>query len=314
MQKQDTISRILCPPLREAAGRMINHTVYPLEEIRLRVNRPAMAYAGRKKMFLTSQGRLSDSEDEGIQVTSAMLEKTLELMSNYSLYAYEQELKNGYITLEGGHRVGLCGKVVADGDRIKTIRFISSLNIRIAHEIIGCADEIMPWIRGAQGIYHTLLISPPRCGKTTLLRDLIRQISDGEKMQVGVVDERSEIAGCYRGIPQNTVGLRTDILDGCPKQEGMLMLLRSMGPQVIAVDEIGRIEEIQAITTIVNSGVKLLCTIHGNSLDDFLNKPGMDELAANRVFQRIIVLSGRKGPGTLEQIYDGEKGDYAVLL
>ena len=136
--------------------------------------------------------------------------------------------------------MGIAGKVILEDDQIKNMQYISSMNVRVSHEVVGCADSVLPYITRNREVCHTLIISPPRCGKTTLIRDLIRQISDGngyvKGCTVGVVDERSELGGCYLGIAQNDMGMRTDILDGCPKAEGMILLIRSMAPRVLAVD------------------------------------------------------------------------------
>jgi stage III sporulation protein AA len=173
---------------------------------------------------------------------------------------------------------------------------------------------VIPYITGDKGddCYHTLIISPPRCGKTTLLRDVIRQLSDGNEKRpgitVGVVDERSEIGACYMGIPQNELGIRTDVLDCCPKAKGMLMLIRSMSPRVIAVDEVGSVEDINAIEYVMNCGCKLIATVHGNSIEDIKNKPILGKLVEERLFERYVLLNNHDGVGHLEEIYD-EKGN-----
>lgn len=171
-------------------------------------------------------------------------------------------------------------------------------------------DEVLPYIRNGEQVYHTLIIAPPRCGKTTLLRDMIRQISNGtDRIQgktVGVVDERSELAGCYQGIPQNDLGMRTDVLDACPKAKGMQMLLRSMSPDVVAVDELGKKEDFKAVESVVHCGCKLFATAHGNSLEDILRQPFFQKLRELEVFERYIVLGKKGHAGSIEAIYDGK--------
>ena len=215
------------------------------------------------------------------------------------------------VTVEGGHRVGVAGKVIMEKERVKNIQYISSLNIRVSHEVLGCADRLIPYIVANKQVCHTLIISPPCCGKTTLIRDLIRQISDGNEYvkgcSVGVVDERSELGGCYLGIAQNHLGTRTDVLDCCPKAEGMIMLIRSMSPQVIAVDEIGTVEDIHAIEYAMQCGCRMIASVHGLNMDEASNKPVLGDLIRRRMFQRYVVLGNEKGPGEILGIYD-ERG------
>ena len=243
-----------------------------------------------------------------LYVTELQVRETLDYISNYSLYAYENELKQGFITIKGGHRVGMAGQVLIENGRVKNLKQISSLNIRVSHEILGCADKLFPYITRNKQMYHTLLISPPKCGKTTMLRDMIRQISDGNKWvkgcTVGVVDERSELAGCYQGIPQNHMGMRTDVLDGCPKADGMLMLIRSMSPQVVAVDEIGAPEDIQAIKYAMHCGCKMIATVHGESMEEIQRKPLFEEMIREQCFERFVVLGNKENIGFIEGIYD----------
>ena len=190
--------------------------------------------------------------------------------------------------------MGVMGKAILEEDRVKNLQYISSVNLRMSHEILGCADRVLPFITKNRQVCHTLVISPPRCGKTTLIRDLIRQISDGNSYvkgcTVGVVDERSEIGGCYLGIAQNDLGIRTDVLDCCPKAEGMIMLIRSMAPQVIAVDEIGSMEDIHAIEYAMQCGCKMIASVHGLSMDEASSKPVLGKLIKERRFERYIVL------------------------
>lgn len=241
-------------------------------------------------------------------VTREDIREMLEYISNYSLYAYEQEMKQGYITIEGGHRVGMTGQAIIENGKVKNLRYISSINLRMSHEILGCADPIFPYITYNKKLYHTLIVSPPRCGKTTLLRDMIRQISNGNGwingMSVGVVDERSELGGCYMGVAQNQLGIRTDVLDCCPKAEGMIMLIRSMGPEVIAVDEIGTVEDVHAIEYAMHCGCKMLATVHADSMEELRKKPLFDQMVVEKRFERYVLLENREHVGQVEGIYD----------
>ena len=283
-----------------------------LQEIRLRINGPLLVVYRGEEYFLGAKGGLCKDPGQAFRVCRRCLQETLEYLSGYSLYAYEEEVRQGYLTLQGGHRVGLAGKTILDGEKITSIRFISFINIRFSHQVKGCASVILPYIAQGSTVRHTLLISPPRCGKTTILRDLIRQISDGDEKRpghcVGVVDERSEIGGCHQGVPQNDVGIRTDVLDGCPKAEGMMVLIRSMSPEVIAVDEIGSYEDIHAIESVIHCGCRLLATVHGSSIDDIKRKPLLNRLVKEKIFERYILLEGRPRAGTVRQIFDERGG------
>jgi stage III sporulation protein AA len=257
---------------------------------------------------LTSQGILCRDAKKGHIVTETELAQTLESLSGYSMYAFEEERKQGFMTVEGGHRVGMAGKAVMDGPAIQCVHPVSCINIRFAHQVRGCADPVLPYLIEQRTLCHTLLLSPPRCGKTTLLRDLIRQISDGTKhlegRTVGVVDERSEIAGACRGIPQNDVGMRTDVLDGCSKAEGMMLLLRSMSPQVIAVDEIGGRKDLDALEQVIHCGCTLLATAHGSGMEDIGRSPLLLQMKEQHLFERYVIL-GSHPPGHVKEILDG---------
>lgn len=276
-----------------------------LQEIRIRAGKPLIVvYRGEEWM-------LPKNQKEKYVVSGDEVRETLDYISEYSLYAYEQELKQGFITIEGGHRIGMAGKTMVEGEHVKNLQYISSINIRVSHEVLGCSDSVMPYVTWNKQVCHTLIISPPRCGKTTLLRDMIRQISDGSKWvrgcTVGVVDERSEIGGCYMGVAQNHLGMRTDILDCCPKEEGMIMLIRSMAPQVLAVDEIGACEDVHAIEYAMHCGCKMIATVHGTSMEEIRRKPLFDRLVKEKRFERYVVLNHRTHVGQVEGIYD-ERG------
>ena len=270
-----------------------------LQEIRLRVGRPLIfLYRGEELIPGEATG-------ESYIVSKEEIDLVLSHISKFSLYAYEEEMRQGFLTVEGGHRVGIAGQAIVDRGVIRNLRYIASVNIRLSHEILGCADEIIPVITSQQRLLHTLLISPPGCGKTTILRDIIRQVSDGNSyvkpVTVGVVDERSEIAGCYLGIPQNHLGIRTDVLDCCPKAEGMLMMIRSMRPEVIAVDEIGEPEDVQAISYAMHCGCRMLASAHGESMEELKEKPVFSKMIREKRFDRYVFLKGR---GEIRAVYD----------
>lgn len=247
--------------------------------------------------------------DQGGQVVGAReFREILEHISNYSLYAFEEEIRKGYLTIPGGHRVGVAGKVLLDQGQVRTIRHITFLNIRVSHEILGCADRIMPVLFDKDRFLSTLIVSPPGAGKTTLLRDIVRQTATGGGMfppkNVSVIDERSEIAGCYMGVPQRDVGIHCDVLDACQKQEGIRMMLRSMAPEVIAVDEIGAPQDYEALITALTSGCALLATVHGNSFPHIREKPQLKRMLDERMFERVLFLQGGE-PGKITAVYDG---------
>lgn len=310
MTKKDEFIKIFALSIRTILNR-VKVSFDDIQEIRMRVNRPLMIACGGSEYFVTGAGELKKDVHAGYQVSRNELNETMEYIANYSMYAFEEEMKQGYITIQGGHRVGIAGKTILDGDKIRNVKYISFINVRMSHQIMGCADKVLPYIIKDREVCHTLLISPPRSGKTTLLRDIIRQISNGNTYcsgkTVGVVDERSEIGGAYLGVPQNDLGIRTDLLDCCPKAAGMMMLVRSMSPGVIAVDEIGDYDDIHAIEAVINCGCKLIATVHGSSMEDMKRKPLLQKLVTEKVFKRYVILHNQEGIGQVRGIYD-ERG------
>ncbi|MCG0274973.1 MAG: stage III sporulation protein AA [Thermosediminibacteraceae bacterium] len=307
------ISPILPSTIRKVFFKLPVDKLEKVEEIRLRRRKPLMIVEGRSDYMITQDGAITDNPNSAYIVTDEDAAKTFQLISQSSVYALEDEIKNGFITLKGGHRVGIVGKVVLEDGKIKTIKHISGFNIRIAREVLGAADEALPFVIDERGEFlNTMIISPPKAGKTTLLRDLIRQLSSGNSplcsrgFKIGVVDERSEIACCYEGVPQNDVGIRTDVLDSCPKARGIMILLRSMSPDIIATDEIGRPEDVEAVEEALNAGVKLLTTAHGKDLEDAAKRPTIRKLIENNCFERFLILGFSKGVGTLEKVVDGK--------
>ena len=288
-----------------------------IEEIRLRRAKPLCAAGCNVEAFLGAEGKVEPSDGKAYIVSEDDLKCSLQLVCNFSMYSVEEELRNGFVTVSGGHRVGVCGRAVIENGRVKTLKDISYMNFRVAKQIIGASDKVAGYlICSPDSIYNTLIISPPQCGKTTLLRDLVRKLGSGNEdklfrgAKISLIDERSEIAACSLGMPRNDIGIRTDVLDGCPKAEGIIMMIRSMSPDIVATDEIGRLEDADAITDAVNAGVKVITTIHGSSIGDFLNKQNLNRIQKG-IFERYVILSRKNGVGTLEAVLDGK---YNILF
>lgn len=285
---------------RKVAERM-NH----VQEVRIRVGRPLLFYSHGREYYLSENGEILYGVHTAFCPDRTYMDKVLNHICGYSAYAFEEEIRRGFLTVPGGHRIGLAGETVLEGTHIVSMKHLNAMNIRISHQIKGAADGVVSYVRQDR-MHNVLILSPPGCGKTTLLRDLIRQLSEGENGKngytVGVVDERSEIGGSFCGEVQNDLGPRTDLLDGCPKDQGMTMLLRSMNPQIIAVDEIGTYEDAQAVAQAVRSGCFIIATVHADSIGQLRERRGMDVLIKDRVFERYIILNSRKNPGSIGQI------------
>ncbi|MDF2591823.1 MAG: spoIIIAA, partial [Clostridia bacterium] len=281
-----------------------------MEEVRLRQNKPIILYGGGREYIINKSGQLVFDLRNAYVCSLEDIKNAVSLITNFSLYSFEDDIRNGFVTIDGGHRVGICGKAVLENGKIRTFRDISFINYRVARQVVGAADKVLNYIlKEDNGVNNTLIISPPQCGKTTILRDIVRQISGGipsmgfKGRKVGLIDERNEIAACSLGLPKNDIGIRTDVLDGCPKAEGIQIMIRSMSPDIIATDEIGRSDDAGAILDAINAGVKIITTIHGSNIEDFLRKPALEKLHKN-LFERYIIMSRRQGVGTIEAVLD----------
>lgn len=269
-----------------------------IEEIRLRTNKPL-------SLKLSQEIKIIDyivSQQEILQAFEKVCEN--------SVYSYRRQICDGYITIKGGNRVGIVGSAVMDNGQVINMNYISSLNFRIARQKIGCSNKIIEDIVDIQNnsIHNTLIVSPPGCGKTTILRDIVRNISNGIKYMkfkgknIGIVDERGEIAAMYKGVPQNDIGIRTDVIDNMPKPEAMRLLVRSMAPDIIVCDEIGSIKDVEAIDYAMCSGIKGIFTAHGKDIEELNRNPELSKLLDKHTFERIVLLNPQKR-GDAQTIY-----------
>lgn len=256
------------------------------QEIRIRVERPIIIKL--RNLDVMIEYKINQSE----------ILQILERICENSIYAYKRQICEGYITIKGGHRIGLTGSAVIENGEIINIKYVTSLNFRIARQVLNCSNKILGQVLNLkeQTIFNTLIVSPPGKGKTTILRDAIRRISNGiEELNFkgktcGVVDERGEIVAMYRGIPQNDVGIRTDVIENITKSKGMKILIRTMSPEVIACDEIGTKEDAEAISEALISGVKGIFTMHGSNLEDIKSNPQINKLIEEKKIEKIIFI------------------------
>lgn len=278
-----------------------------LQEIRLRAGKPLNLIIGGSPFFFRQGALIENPYQSDIFCSQKMLNDTVLFISHHSFYALEQEFQHGFVTIPGGHRVGIGGKGVLREGRLQTLKEVSALNIRIARSLPGIADSIMPYLVRKGQVQSTLIIGSPGCGKTTLLREIARTLSEGWEghcLQVGIIDERSEIGCCYQGIPQLEVGPCTDILDGVPKALGMERFLRVMGHDVVVTDEISTDADCEAVWDLCGCGVAVIASAHGGSLREVQARKSLGQLLERTPFDCYVVLSKRQGVGTIEGVYD----------
>ena len=269
-----------------------------MEEIRIRVQKPIILKFNNNEKIV----RYLCNTEEILNILQAICEN--------SIYTYQKQIAEGFVTIQGGHRVGISGSCVIENEKVININYVNSLNFRISRQVIGVGKKILKHILDLEekNLYNTLIISPPGAGKTTLVRDIVRQVSSGIKdykfkgLNVGLVDERGEIAALYKGVPQNDVGVKTDVIENVSKAIGMKMLIRSMAPQVIVADEIGNYEDVEAINYAICSGCKGIFTAHGSTFDDIYLNPVLKNLINVKIFEVIIFLDV-KNKGVLKEVY-----------
>ena len=326
----EAIQQILPESIKTALFRG-NVSLASFEEIRIRAQRPVSLRKGMSLLYLSQDGSLTLAKTrlpktrlskttlpktplqtlQFILPSKVEMEQILLNASRFSIYAVEEQIRQGYLTIQGGHRIGICGEVILRDGQIQGIRRISSYNIRIAREVCGCAEEVYPWLWENEQFLDTLIISPPGLGKTTLLRDLVRLISDGDDthrpLTVGLADERGEIAACINGIPQNDVGQNTDVMDGGSKTSTMMMLLRTMAPQVLAADEAGGEADIQIFEQAKKWGTSLLTTAHGTIKKHLFDQGCGQEAGTAKLFSRYIEIQINDDHSRSYLLYDPKR-------
>lgn len=262
-----------------------------IEEIRIRINLPIIVKLAEKEKIID------------YKVSTEDINYIFQKICENSIYAYQNQIANGFVTIKGGNRVGIVGTAVVQNGKVTNLNYVSGLNFRIAQEIIGCSNKIMPNIIRGETIYNTLIIAMSGMGKTTLLRDIIRNLSNGftdgntkiKGQNISVIDERGEISATYRGGSQNDLGIRTDVLNDIPKAIGMKMAIRSMAPQIIAADEIGSVDDVNAIQYAICCGIKGIFTAHGNSVEDVKKNTELKSLIDNKIFEKFIIIKKEDG-------------------
>lgn len=270
-----------------------------VQEIRLREGRQPSLFMGGREQILQCR-----------KVTRADIDESFRLACEYSIHSYQREIAQGFLTVRGGHRIGLCGTAVVKCGVVESVKDISGMNIRVAREVFGSADEIMHRVLSGDGQGGILLAGAPSSGKTTILRDLCRQL--GKTTKLSIIDERGEIAAVYRGIPQNAVGEQSDVFDGYPKAAGIMMALRVMSPQVIACDEIGDEADCKGIEACLHAGVRIIATAHASSIPELYARRHIASMLESGAFGKIVLLDNAQNAGKIKAIVEvGDSGNQA---
>ncbi len=307
------VCRYLPSSIRLIIENIAQNDHFPIQEIRLRANQPLSIVTQGKGLFVTQQGEFTVSPSIGYKITPEDINHIFMSACQNSVYAYSKELQNGFITLSGGHRMGLAGRVIYENNTITTIRELSALSIRVAGEKKGCCHAILPYLICDEQIRSCAIISPPGGGKTTVLRDIARSISM-RGHRVCVIDERGEIAGCCHGIARYDLGPSCDVLDGCSKTDGLQWALRCLSPSVMIVDELGSDSEAQAVLQGISSGVATVFSLHASNIMQAMRRSPMELLIKQSVPDLLVVLSTSQTPGRIINIYDLSRKEDAKFV
>lgn len=275
-----------------------------LYEIRLRIDRPITINYSNKFYFLGIEGLTTD-ENNAIICSKNLLESVILKASNYSIYSVNEDIKKGFITLNGGIRLGICGEIVTENGYIKTMKDFSSINLRFPHEVRNCSLNILNYLIDNGQVLNTLVISSPCGGKTTFIRDICYQLGKRDfALNVLILDERNEISASIKGVPTMDVGKFSDILVYSNKKIGFENGIRSMSPNLIVADELGNREDIESIIYASNSGINLLASAHAKNIEELKEKYLFNDVLHKKIFKRIVVLSQKNGAGTIEGVFD----------
>ena len=295
------ILKLLSSNIRNIVSKHLDLINNDAVEIRLRVNSPILIKSVKEDYFI----------EKNMKICKKDIDDTISIITKNSIHAFEKEIKNGYITVEGGHRIGLGGDCIYESDCFKGFKNITSLNIRIAREFPGCSKKYLKYlVASSKNIYNTLIVGPPLSGKTTIIRDISRNLSDGitnpyfQGCDITLIDERGEISSVFNGIPQMYVGTRTDVLSYCMKKEGFFMSIRSLSPKVIICDELGSKEDFEIMQYALKSGVNIIATAHGFNIEDVKRNIYMKSIIENNFFDRALILSSGKMPSQVKKVYD----------
>ena len=277
-----------------------------IQEICIRINSSIIVFTQNNSYFIGKNGEIASEDPKNLVVSQSDILETMKILCNFSIYSYQNQIKEGFVTLKGGHRAGFSGTAVINNNEIINISDISSINFRISREILGCSDRIFN--KFGLDVGGTLIIGPPSSGKTTILRDMARKLStsfeENKLIKVSIIDERREIAASYQGVPQRDIGF-SDVLTGFPKAEGIIRAIRTLSPRIIICDEIGNNEDAEAIKKSLNSGVGIIASIHAKSTDEMANSFRIKNILSSRAIKRAILLDSI--PGKIKGMFEVSK-------